>query len=314
MTWVGVDVSKRKLDVCIGSEGEPAVFAQPGELDRAVDHIGAQEQPHVVLESTGGYERTLFAALAARGIACSVVNPARARDFMRCTGRLAKSDPIDAQMLAVFGERMEPAPTEPPSALRLRLEQRVKRRQQLVEMQTTQKNHREHSRDKQVVASVARVERVLVNEIKKLDVAIAKLVEEDAELRDKSRRMQTVRGVGPAVSSGLLAHMPELGTLTKAQAAALPGLAPYIRESGQSRGKRRIRGGRSSARRLLYMAALVASRHNPVLKSFYLRLLAKGKPKKLALIAVARKLVVTLNAMLKHRQDWTPSRPLTSVA
>jgi transposase len=314
MMWVGVDVSKRKLDVCVGTEGEPRVFAQPEELDRAVDYMAAQKQPHVVLESTGGYERALFAALAARDIACSVINPARARDFMRSTGRLAKSDPIDAQMLAVFGERMKPAPTEPPNALRLRLQQRVKRRHQLVELQTTQKNHREHSDDKQVVASIERVERVLVNEIKKLDAAITKLVQEDAELRDKSRRMQTVKGVGPAVSSGLLAHMPELGTLTKAQAAALPGLAPYIRESGQSRGKRRIRGGRSSARRLLYMAALVASRHNPVLKAFYLRLLAKGKPKKLALIAVARKLVVMLNAMLKHREDWKPSFPSTSVA
>jgi transposase len=314
MTWVGVDVSKRKLDICVGTEGEPQVFAQPTELGEAVDHIAAQQQPNVVLESTGGYERALFAALVARGIACSVINPARARDFMRCTGRLAKSDPIDAQMLAVFGERMKPAPSKPKNALQLRLEQLVKRRQQLVELQTTQKNHREHSHDKQVVASVERVERVLVNEIKKLDAAITKLVEEDAELRDKSRRMQTVKGVGPAVSSGLLAHMPELGTLTKAQAAALPGLAPYIRESGQSRGKRRIRGGRSPARRLLYMAALVASRHNPVLKVFYSRLLAKGKPKKLALIAVARKLVVMLNAMLKHCEDWQPPSPHTSVA
>ena len=208
--------------------------------------------------------------------------------------------------MALYGERMRPQPTTMPSAVSEQLEELVQRRQQLVDMRVVERSHREHAQSKSVLRSVSQVERVLEKQIAGLDAQIAEHIDAHEELAVRSRCMQTVPGIGPAVSSGLLARLPELGTLSKAQAAALPGLAPYMVESGQYVGRRRIRGGRPQARKLLYMAALVAARHNPPLKCLYQRLLAKGKPKKVALIAVARKLVVILNGMLRANQDWAP--------
>jgi transposase len=306
MTWIGIDVSKASLEVSVGGAGATRAFLQPQELGELVGLVAEYEDSHVVMESTGGYERPLQKALYEKGIACSVVNPARARSFMRSMGKLAKSDPIDAKMLALYGERMRPGPTSLRSASSEQLEELVQRRRQLVDMGVMECSHREHAQSKLVRRSVSQVERMLDKQVATMGAEIAAHIGANEELAERSRRMQTMPSVGPAVSAGLLAHIPELGTLSKAQAGALPGLAPYTVESGQHIGRRRIRGGRPAARRLLYMAALVASRHNPQLKSFYQRLLAKGKPKKVALIAVARKLVVTLNAMLRTGQDWTP--------
>lgn len=304
MKWIGVDVAKAELVLAVGAEGELRRFAQPKELGQAVAYLAGIEDAHVVCESTGRYERPLQKALLKAAIPCSVINPARARHFMRSMGKLAKTDPIDARMLALFGERMCPTPTEVSSPQTQRLAELVQRRKQLVQMRVMERNHREHAQEKGVLRSISAIERQLEKQIALIDTMIEEHIQTDDDLSAKARRLQTVPGVGPAVSSGLLALMPELGTLTKAQAGALPGLAPYTVESGQYKGKRRIRGGRSEARHLLYMAALVAARHNSTLKALYHRLLAKGKPKKVALIALARKLVVILNSLLRTGQDW----------
>jgi transposase len=301
-----VDVSKRTLDVAVDGAGSARRFEQPGELDAVVKLIEGVPDGHVVLESTGGYEQPLVEALWAASIPCSVVNPARARAFMKSVGSLAKTDAIDAELLARMGRALEPSATEPASRARKELQGLVRRRRQLVEQITHEGNHEEHSTSEAVRESIARVLELLKHEVKTVEKAIAALLKTAPELASRSRRLQTVPGVGPVVATGLLVALPELGQLSKAEVAALAGVAPYNRDSGAFKGKRAIRAGRSPVRSLLYMAALVASRHNPVLRTTYTRLVALGKPKKVALVAVARKLVVMLNAMLKHGVDWAP--------
>jgi len=307
MVWIGVDVSKRTLDVCVHGSEQSARFHQPEELKAAVEWIAEHDAPHVVMESTGGYERALFAALDRKGVRCTVVNPARAHAFMTSVGRLAKTDPIDARLLARMGHALTPEASALPSAARSELEALVTRRAQLSRELVAEGNHREHATAKAVQASIERVARCLAKEIKAIETQLRHLLQAAPELRDSARRLQTMPGVGPAISAGLLAYLPELGKLTKPECAALAGLAPYNVDSGVHRGKRKIRAGRSPVRSLLYMAALVASRHNEPLRRVYRRLVAAGKPKKVALIAVARKLVVILNALLKHQRDWDPA-------
>lgn len=305
-TWIGVDVSKRRLDVYVHGGGTGCSFEQPEQLADVVRFVRSHEGAHVVMESTGGYERALFAALHAKSVPCTVVNPARARAFMRSVGSLAKTDAIDAALLARMGQALELEPTKLAPPAERELEAVFRRRAQLVEEDVAECNHAEHASCKAVKASVQRVRRALKREIALLDEALEKLVSQAPQVSERSRRMQTVPGVGPVVATGLLVSLPELGELSKKEVAALAGLAPYNADSGQRQGKRAIRAGRSPVRRLLYMAALVASRFNPTLRAVYQRLVESGKPKKVALIAVARKLVVCLNAMLRHARDWDP--------
>ena len=303
--WIGVDVSKAKLDVSFGSGGVVRCFEQPRELAKLVALVASKPEAQVVIESTGGYERALQKALKTAGVPCSVINPARARYFMKSVGQNAKTDRIDAKLLSLFGERLMPEPTVIRSENTVKLGALFQRRQQLLELKGMERNHREHAEHEEVRDSIGELESAIDEQIACVEMEIANHIKDSEELQSRSTRMQTMPGVGTIISSGLLAQLPELGTLTKAQAAALPGLAPYVAESGKHQGKRRIRGGRTVARKLLYMAALVASRYNPTLKAVYARLLARGKPKKVALIAVARKLVTILNSMLRTETDWT---------
>jgi len=313
MTSIGVDVAKQQYEACAHEAARSESFQGRQALEKLVEFIEQHEQPHVVLEATGGYERALCEALAARGVAFSVVNPARAHAFMTSVGRLAKTDAIDARLLARMGHTLELAPSVLPSAQRQRLQALVLRRRQLTEELTMQRNHREHGADKDVLASIRRVSAVLKKEVVSIERSIKKLIASSAELAEPCRRLQTMPGVGGTIAAGLLVYLPELGKLEHGQAAALAGLAPYNVDSGAHRGQRKIRAGRSPLRSLLYMAALVASRRNPALSAVYKRLRERGKPAKVALIAVARKLLKTLNSMLKHERDWTPD-PLALAA
>jgi transposase len=306
VVWIGVDVSKRTLDVCVHGSGQVRTFRQPEELGEAVDFIAAHEGARVVMEATGRYEQPLFEALVARGVPCSIVNPAHAHAFRKSLGKRAKTDAIDAELLARMGDMHQPGPTAPQSPARNKLQALVSRRAQLTKLLTAESNHAEHSTDREVVKSVQRLRRAVEREIAKFDRAIAKHIRETPELAEPAERLQTMPGVGPTIASAILVHLPELGTVGKAEIAALAGLAPFNADSGVRRGHRAIRAGRTPVRSLLYMAALVATRHNPRFRELYARLLGRGKPKKLALIAVARKLLVTLNAMLQKRTEWRP--------
>ena len=303
MVWIGIDVSKRTLDVHIEG-GERFRCKQPEEIPALVQRLSELESPHVVMEATGNYEWPLWEALDEQGIRCSVVNPAHAHAFRKSLGRLAKTDAVDAELLATMGAALRPKPTLLPSQDRRQLQVMVRRRAQIVRLQVAERNHGEHA-DEAMRKSIERVSQALEYELKELEQAIAAKLRQVPELKALNEVLQTVPGVGPTVAAGVLVHLPELGQVGKGEIAALAGLAPYNRDSGTLRGKRAIRAGRTPVRSLLYMSALVAVRHNPRLRTMYTRLLEGGKPKKLALIAVARKLVTVLNAMARHGTPWS---------
>lgn len=303
MTWLGVDVSKRTLDIC-PHEGQVRTFRQPEQLAEAVEFIAGHADARVVMESTGRYERPLFEALTLAGIPCSIVNPAHAHAFRRSLGKLAKTDAVDARLLARMGQLHEPTPTPMPSTERRNLEALVLRRTQLTKLLTAETNHREHGSCDEVLESAKRIAAALKSELRTIDAAIRKLIAQVPELEGANRVLQSVPGIGPTVAAGVLVHLPELGQADKGEIAALAGLAPYNHDSGRHQGPRAIRAGRTAVRSLLYMAALVAARHNKRFRALYVRLLAAGKPKKVALIAIARKLLIALNAMIKHNQLW----------
>lgn len=299
---VGIDVSSQSLDAHLLADA----FREPNTatgvrklLKRITRHAGSV---HVICEATGGYERTLVAALHAQNISVSVINPRLARDFARAQNRLAKTDCIDAAVLADYGRAMRPAPTAPPEASAQRLAQLVSQRDSLVEERARHKTRLRQASDVWLRNQIKRLIANLDAEIIKLETLMRKTAAANAELAGKAARIDEVAGIDWRSALCLCAHMPELGSLKRTQAAALAGLAPFNRDSGQWRGQRHISGGRAPVRRTLYMASLHAARHNPVLKAFYQRLRTAGKPAKVALIAVARKLLILLNAAIKNPQ------------
>ena len=261
---------------------------------------GLPEPAWVICEPSGGYERELLEALWAAELAVSLVNAARIRAFARAQGWLAKTDEIDASVLREFGELLQPTAVKAPAPERQRLAALVQRREQLVNILSTEEQRLAQTRDPAVKKLGERLIKHLQLQVEQLEEMIAKQINDDATLKRQSERLQQVSGIGPVTASTLLAEMPELGTLSRNESAALAGVAPYNRDSGVLKGRRAIRGGRVQVRRVLYMAALVAVRFNPILKAFYQRLVAAGKPRKLALTAVMRKLVVLLNHLLKN--------------
>lgn len=303
LLYAGVDVSKNHLDLAIlgqrplrypnTTEGRNALLAT---LRKAAGPV------QVICEPSGGYERSLLEDLWTAKQAVSLVNATRVRAFARARGLLAKTDEIDAAVLRAYGERLTPAAMTAPSPLRERLAALVQRREQLVEILATEQQRLHQSRNDSVQKMGRQLAKVLENQIAQLDEMVAELIASDDTLRRHHNRLQQVQGVGPVTSATLLAQLPELGELADKQIGALAGLVPYNRDSGQQRGRRVIHGGRVQVRRVLYMAALTATRYNPILKRFYQRLLAAGKPKKLALTAVMRKLVTLLNHLLKNPQ------------
>lgn len=306
---VGIDVSKSESAICALGSGERWTSAMdPDSIDALVARVGALQPTLIVMEATGGYEGPLAAACAAAGLAVAIVNPRQVRAFAQALGRTAKTDAIDAELLALFGVRVQPTPRPLPTVETTQLAQLVARRRQLLEMLGA-----ERQRLAQLGTATGPVARDLRNHIRWLGKRVTEAdgdldtaIQASAIWRAADDLLRSVPGIGPATARTLLAELPELGTLDRRAIAALVGVAPFNCDSGQFRGRRRIWGGRSSVRKALYMAALVAARHNPLLARFYQRLRAAGKPGKVALVAVMRRLLTIVNAMLKHQSAWRP--------
>jgi transposase len=305
LSFVGIDVSKTKLDVACRPSSEHRMFPHDTAGIKALVEMVQSWMPcFVVLEATGGLERDVVAELVAAGIDLAVVNPRQVRDFANGIGKLAKTDPIDAGVLARFAEVVRPAPSEKVPEKQRELRELAARRQQLLALHVAETNRRGLASAKLARRSLEKTLRFIHAQIAELDAAIAKLVENDDDWRRKAELLKTVPGVGEVTGHNLLAELPELGKLNREQIAALAGLAPYNHDSGKLKGKRSIYGGRSSVRQTLYMATLTASRCNPTIRLFYERLKRSGKPFKVALTACMRKLLVILNAMLKNNAPW----------
>ena len=303
--YVGIDVAKEQLQVAVRPDGEAwsVTNDRPGLRD-LVKRLAVSKPALVVLEATAGMEMPVVAALAAAGLPVVAVNPRNAREFARATGRLAKTDVIDAHVLAQFGEALKPPLRPLPDAATQELNALVTRRHQLVEMLTAEKNRLAQAAAKAVRAGIREHIRWLERRLANIDQDLADAIRQTPVWREKDELLRSVQGVGPVLSTTLLAGLPELGTLGRKQIAALVGVAPLNRDSGRHRGKRMVWGGRARVRAALYMGALVATRFNPVIGVFYQRLLAAGKPKKVALTACMRKLLTILNAMARHDTPW----------
>ncbi len=305
--FIGIDVSKRRLD----GAGRPGTltFQQANDPDgiAAIVALLKPLQPAlIVLEATGGYELPLAAALAAAGLPVALVNPRQARDFAKATGRLAKNDTIDAAVLAHFAEAIRPEPRPLPGAEVRALDALLSRRRQLLEMLTMEQNRLGGCADTVVRTDLEAHIRWLAERLGRCEKELKAAVESSPAWRAKEDLLRSIKGIGPVASRTLLAALPELGALTNRKAAALAGLAPFDDDSGQRRGQRHVRGGRAEVRSALYMAALSAAKHNPALRSFAERLRRAGKKAKVVLTAVARKLVVLANAILRTGRRWDP--------
>ena len=307
LVFVGIDVSTERLDVAVRPTGETWQVSHDSQgIGEVVEHLEKLAPRLVVLEATGGVEMTLAGELAASGRHVAVVNPRQVRDFARATGKLAKTDALDAHVLAHFAEAVRPAPRPLPDAGTRELAALVARRRQLVEMITAEKN-RLRTAGRRIRPKVQEHIRWLEDNLADLDRDLGDFIRSSPIWRDKDQLLQSTPGVGPVLSMTLLSELPELGTLNRAEIAALVGVAPFNRDSGTMRGKRKVWGGRAQVRAALYMAALVATRFNPVLRAFYQRLCAAGKPKKLAMTACMRKLLTILNLMVRRNRHWNPS-------
>ena len=300
----GIDVSKDRLDVAVRPSGERFVVARNGAgLDDLVGRLKILKPYLVVLEATGGFETVVVAALAAAGLPVAVANPAQVRAFAKAIGQRAKTDPIDAGVIAHFGEATGVTPRPLRDQATQQLADLVARRRQIVEMIGAERQ-REKRANSRIKKSIARLVKALERELSSVDTDIDDAVRGSPAWREKEDLLSSVPSVGPTISRTLIAELPELGTLGGKQIVALVGLAPFTRQSGQWRGKSFIGGGRTSVRKVLFMGAMVGLRHNPVLKAFFERLIAAGKPKKVAIIAVARKLLTILNAILRDGRPW----------
>jgi len=300
----GIDVSKDRLDVAIYPGGE--AFAVPRDaagLEELVGRLRAQPVDIVALEATGGFETVATAALAAAGLPVVVVNPAQIRAFAAALGQRAKTDPIDAAVIARFAEATKPEVRPLPDDATRRLADLVARRRQIVEMIAAERQ-RERRATAAARKSIARILEALEKELTRLDTGLDEAVRGSPAWREKEDLLASVPGIGRVISRTLIASMPELGSLGRKEIAALAGLAPFTRQSGRWRGRSSIGGGRTAVRTVLFMGALTARRHNRVLRAFYEKLVAAGKPKMVALVAVARKLLTILNAILRDSRPW----------
>lgn len=303
---VGIDVSKAQLDIVSRPSGERwQVRNDPAGCSGLVDRLLGLKPSLIVLEATGGFEAAAVAALAAAGLPVVVVNPRQVHDFAKATGQLAKTDAISAAVLAHFGEAIRPPVRPLPDATAQELQHWLARRRQLVEMLTAEQN-RLPGAPGAVQAQIREHITWLRRQLHSVERTLKEQIQRSPVWREGEQLLRSAPGVGPVVATTLLADVPELGQLNRKEIAALVGVAPFNRDSGTLRGQRTIWGGRAPVRAVLYMAALVATRANPVIRVFYQRLLAAGKPKKVALTACMRKLLTILNAMMKHRTAWKP--------
>ena len=305
--YVGIDVAGDWLDISVSGEGEVwRVGNDTAGVREVVERLGALEPQGIVLEATGGLESAVVAELTAVALPVSVVNPRQVRDFARATGRLAKTDVIDAGMLARYGEAVQPEVRSLPDADMQALRGLVVRRRQVVDMLTAERNHMAQATP-WVRRRVARHIAVLQRQLVAVDRELARLIQANPVWRARDELLRSVPGVGNVTARLLVANLPELGQLNRKQIAALVGVAPHNRDSGSYRGKRSVWGGRAPVRAGLYMATLVATRRNAVIRAFYARLCAAGKPKKVALTACMRKLLTILNRMLRSQSPWNPT-------
>jgi transposase len=305
-TYIGIDVSKQWLDIAVIPSGETWRIENTDEDIRVlVASLKEQGVTRIVVESTGGFETRLVTALYTNELPVSRVNPARVREFARSIGQLAKTDKLDAKVLARFGAAVQPPLTRLPNEAEQALAALVARRQQLLEMLSAEQNRLETA-PAGIRPSLQEHIRWLKDQGKKLEREIDKFIQQHPDFKQKDEILQSTPGVGKVTASTLIANLPELGECDKKQIAALAGTAPFNRDSGFKKGKRSIQGGRAEVRQVLYMATLSATRHNVIIKTFYQRLLAAGKKKKVALVACMHKLLTILNAMLAHHSYWKP--------
>jgi len=301
---IGVDVAKNHLDWVLGPKGEvERIDNSPAAVRRLVRRLRKLDFDRVVLESTGQYERLLFEALEDAGVRVVRVNPFRVRRFGEGMGVLAKNDSIDARLLALFGEKVEPEERPKKTDRERLLGDLSARRRRLIANMTAEKNRLEHASGSIAMEIKSQI-RTLDRHVEQLESKIDQLIAEDERQREDFARLQSVPGVGPKVARSLIVDLPELGKLDRRRISSLVGLAPYANDSGQKQGKRSIHGGRSAPRTMLYLAAMVGSRFNPELAAMNLRLQEAGKPPKVILIACARKLLTILNAMVRDQTEW----------
>jgi len=304
-TYVGIDVSKDRLDVHILPQDEAFAVERNGKgLALLVERLRPLLPSLIVVEATGGFESTTAAALAGAGLPLVIVNPAQIRHYAQALGKRAKTDPIDAMVIARFAFDIRPELRALPDEITQFLADLVARRRQIVEMMQAERQREKRATLKRVKKSIARLIAALEKELAELDSEIDDAVRGSPAWREKEDLLASVPGVGQKTARTLIAELPELGSLDRKTVASLVGLAPYTRQSGRWRGRSMIGGGRKTVRSALFIAAMVACRYNPVLKPFYERLVAAGKPKVLAIIAVARKLITILNAILRDKKPW----------
>lgn len=302
--YVGIDVSTTTLDIAVIPDGNHwQVTNDASGIDILTKRLVALRPAGVVMEATGGIEMPVAVALYEVNIIAALVNPRQVRDFARSLGILAKTDKLDAKIIAKFAEATKPKPRPLPDTSALELKALVTRRRQLMEMLTMEKN-RLHAAMPQLRARIQINVEWLLKQIEEVDNDTSALIQASPLWYAKDNLLQSVPGIGPVISKAILAELPELGQLNSKQVAALVGVAPFNRDSGNLRGRRSIWGGRAHLRKMIYMGTLVATRHNPVIKPFYQRLVDAGKAKKVALVACMRKLIVILNAMVKHGTLW----------
>jgi transposase len=302
---VGIDVSKDRLDVAVRPGGELfAVTRNASGVDRLIERMRALAPGIIALEATGGFETVVAASLAAAALPVVVVNPAQIRAFAKALGQRAKTDPIDAAVIAHFAEATKPQPRPLADEATQLLADLVARRRQIIEMIGAERQRETRITVSRLRKSIRRVIGMLEKELAELDGEIDHSVRGSPAWCEKEDLLASVPGVGPIISRTLIADLPELGTLSRKQIAALAGLAPFTRQSGQWKGRSFIGGGRKSVRTALFMGAMVAMRHNPALRAFFDRLTKAGKPKMVAIIAVARKLLTILNAIVRDKRPW----------
>jgi transposase len=310
--FIGIDVSKARLDVAMRPSAEKlSVSNDETGIQAVVQRLNELSPTLIVLEATGGLERSITGALGSAQLPVVVVNPRQVRDFAKATGQLAKTDRIDAEVLARFAEAVRPPLRPLPDELSLELRALIARRRQLIEMMVAERN-RLSTASRAVRKRIEAHLRWLEAELERADKDLDQSIRQSPIWQEHEDLLRSVPSIGPVVSRTLLAELPELGRLNRKQIAALVGIAPFNRDSGTFRGRRGIWGGRATVRAVLYMAALVASRRNAVIRVFYKRLRDAGKAPKVALVACMRKLLTILNAMIKHKTRWSEMIPQTS--
>lgn len=301
----GIDVSGKKLDVGLRPTGESFVVGRDAAgIDEMIARLAGRKVSVIGLEATGGLETVVAASLSAAGLPVVVVNPAQVRAFANALGKRAKTDVIDAHVIAHFIEATKPEVRALPDEATRQLGDLVGRRSQIIAMIGAEEQRKKRATNKRLLASIERLLKALRAELSDIDGQIRDAIRQSPVWREKDELLESVPGVGPVISARLLADMPELGKLDRRQIASLAGLAPWTRESGQWKGKSFIGGGRADVRSALFMGAMVAMKHNPVLKAFYERLVAAGKEKMKAIVAVARKLLTILNAIMRDGKPW----------